>query len=162
MDFRANLDDLSTICKKIDNYNSSLLQEISNSSKIIDAIPYAWNDDGSKVFIEKYDATLKKLQTLSKAYTSITTETKNCINKYEMLDVSFANKIKRKDIGDVAVVDPSIGDYVIFNDNGQVKTAGYQDIKPDTKYTNNNTLGKNDVVVKDENGEYIFYKEVSK
>ena len=114
MDFKANLDDLATICKKIDNNNSSLLQEISTSSKIIDELQYSWADNGTKVFMEKYDTTLKKLQNLAKAYTSITTETKNCINKYEMLDVEFANKINRKDLGDIQIVDYEKQGYIAY------------------------------------------------
>lgn len=164
MDFKANLDDLATICKKIDNYNSSLLQEISNCSKIVDEIPYAWSDNGTKVFMEKYDATLKKLQNLSKAYTSITTETKNCINKYEMLDVEFANKIRRKDIGDVQIIDHQSGSYIVDYGDDSFKMNTYKDLQAESKYVNINKSKENiDYIVTDENGyEHIIYKGVVK
>jgi len=158
MDFKANLDDLATLCKKIDNYNSSLLQEISNSSKIVDEIPYAWSDNGTKVFMEKYDATLKKLQNLSKAYTSITTETKNCINKYEMLDVEFANKIRRKDIGDVQIIDYENGGYIAFGQDGQVlySNSNNKQIQANSKYVN---INKTPQEISKENGEYVVFNE---
>ena len=160
MDFKANLDDLATICKKIDNNNSNLLQEISKSSKIIDEIPYAWTDNGTKEFMEKYDATLKKLQTLSKAYTSITTETKNCINKYEMLDVEFANKIRRKDLGELYInpIDHNIDGYIAFDQDGQVvySNSDNKQIQANSKFVNiNKTLQE----IKKENGEEVLFNE---
>ena len=94
MDFKANIDEISTVCTKIDNNTNTLQQEINNAKKTLQGIPSSWNDVGTKVFIQKAEELLKSLQTLSSAYKSITTETKKAVNKYQSLDSELSKKIQ--------------------------------------------------------------------
>ena len=94
MDFKANIDEIATICNKIENNTDSIQQEITKSKKVLEELPSVWNDDGSTVFIEKYTQVLESLQTLAKAYNSITTETKKSLDKYQTMDHNYSNKSK--------------------------------------------------------------------
>ena len=108
MDFKANLNDIATICKKIENNTSALTEEINNSKKIVESIPTVWNDNGSKLFIEKYLNLLKKIQSLAKVYESITLETNYSLNKYEEMDATITRKIQTINSNITGLVDPVV------------------------------------------------------
>ena len=91
MDFKVNIEEVATICNKMDSNTSALLQEISKSIKSVQDLHIIWKDDGSKKFIEKFSELMKSLQSLAKVYDNISRETKKSLDKYEEIDSSMAN-----------------------------------------------------------------------
>ena len=113
MDFKANIDEIEVICNKLNKNTDSLQQEISNTLKIVQDIPNSWSDKGSSIYVEKYTTLVKSLQTLAKAYTSITTEVKNACNKYESLDSTYARKV-------ISIQTIEKGEPIAVSSDGQV------------------------------------------